>query len=173
MPAQIKLLTELLTADSRAAIDGWVAKYPPERKLSAVMAALDIAQDQNGGWLSQDLMDAVAEYLELAPIAVYEVATFYSMYDRSEVGKHKINVCTNISCQLCGSDQVMQHLQQRLGIKAGETTEDGLITLREVECLAACGAAPMMQIDKTYHENLTTEGIDKLLATLGWSDANG
>ena len=166
-------LTDLLTADSRAAIDGWVAKYPPERKLSAVMAALDIAQDQNGGWLTQDLMDAVAEYLELAPIAVYEVATFYSMYDRSEVGKHKINVCTNISCQLCGSDKVMRQLQERLGIKAGETTRDGLITLREVECLAACGAAPMMQIDKTYHENLTSETIDKLLDGLGWSDANG
>lgn len=166
-------LTELLTAESRAAIDGWVAKYPPDRKLSAVMAALSIAQDQNGGWLSQELMDAVAEYLELAPIAVYEVATFYSMYDRSEVGKHKINVCTNISCQLCGSDEVMQQLQDRLGIKAGETTPDGLITLREVECLAACGAAPMMQIDKTYHENLTPETIDKLLEGLGWSDANG
>jgi NADH-quinone oxidoreductase subunit E len=118
-------------------------------------------------------MDAVAEYLQLAPIAVYEVATFYSMYERSKVGKHKINVCTNISCQLCGSDKVMQHLQQRLGIKAGETTEDGLVTLREVECLAACGGAPMMQLDKTYHENLTIEGIDKLLAEMGWSDANG
>ena len=173
MAAQMKPLADLLTEDSRAAIDAWVAKYPPGRKLSAVMAALDIAQDQNGGWLSQELMDAVADYLDLAPIAVYEVATFYSMYDRSEVGKHKINVCTNISCQLCGSDKVMQHLQQRLGIKPGETTKDGLITLREVECLAACGAAPMMQVDKTYHENLTTGSIDKLLAALGWSDANG
>jgi NADH-quinone oxidoreductase subunit E len=130
-------LTDLLTPESQAGIDAWVAKYPPDRKLSAVMAALSIAQDQNGGWLSQGLMDAVAAYLELAPIAVYEVATFYSMYDRSEGGKHKINVCTNISCQLCGSAKVMEHLQQRLGIEAGETTEDGLISLREVECLAA------------------------------------
>ena len=172
MSASTESLTELLTQQSRDAIDGWVAKYPPERKLSAVMAALSIAQDQNGGWLSQDLMDAVAEYLDLAPIAVYEVATFYSMYDRAEVGKHKINVCTNISCQLCGSSEVMQQLQQRLGIKAGETTEDGLITLREVECLAACGAAPMMQVDKTYHENLTSESIDKILVKLGWSAGN-
>jgi len=172
MSASTESLTELLTQQSRDAIDVWVAKYPPERKLSAVMAALNIAQDQNGGWLSQQLMDAVAEYLELAPIAVYEVATFYSMYDRAEVGKHKINVCTNISCQLCGSSEVMQQLQQRLGIKAGETTEDGLITLREVECLAACGAAPMMQVDKTYHENLTSESIDKILVKLGWSAGN-
>jgi len=166
-------LIELLSPETRAAIDEWVAKYPPERKQSAVMAALTITQDQNGGWLSEELMNAVAEYLELAPIAVYEVATFYSMYDTKPVGKHKINVCTNISCQLCGSDKVMQQLQQRLGIKAGETTEDGLITLREVECLAACGAAPMMQIDKTYHENLTPESIDKLLDGLGWSVGNG
>ena len=173
MPAQMKAVADLLTADSRAAIDGWVAKYPPERKLSAVMAALSIVQDQNGGWLTLELMDAVAEYLELAPIAVYEVATFYSMYDRAEVGKHKINVCTNISCQLCGSSEVMQQLQDKLGIKAGETTPDGLITLREVECLAACGAAPMMQVDKTYHENLTPESIDKVLAEMGWSVGNG
>ena len=157
-----------LTAQSCIAIDHWVAKYPPERKQSAVIAALDIAQDQNGGWLTQDLMDAVAEYLELAPIAVYEVATFYSMYDRERVGEHKINVCTNISCQLCGSAGVMDHLQKTLGIKVGQTTDDGLITLREVECLAACGAAPMMQVDKTYHENLTPETIDGILKDLGW-----
>ena len=173
MSEAIDGLAPLLTNESREAIDTWVAKYPPEHKLSAVMAALSIVQDQNGGWLSRDLMDAVAEYLGQAPIAVYEVATFYSMYDRSEVGRHKINVCTNISCQLCGSGEVMRHLQQRLGIKAGETTEDGLITLREVECLAACGAAPMMQVDKTYHENLTPETIDGILSEMGWSVGNG
>ncbi len=166
-------LAELLTPESRAVIDGWVAKYPPEHKQSAVIAALDIAQEQNGGWLSQELMDAVAEYLEMAPILVYEVATFYSMYDREPVGEHKINVCTNISCQLCGSGEVMEQLQKTLGIKAGQTTEDGLVTLREVECLAACGAAPMMQVDKTYHENLTPEKIDGILKDLGWSVGNG
>lgn len=166
-------LIETLRPESRAAIDEWVAKYPPERKQSAVMAALTIAQDQNGGWLTQELLDAVAAYLGLAPIAVYEVATFYSMYDRQPVGRHKINVCTNISCQLCGSADVMAHLQRRLGIKAGETTGDGLVTLREVECLAACGAGPMMQVDKTYHENLTEDKVDQILAEIGWSGSNG
>jgi len=166
-------LIELLNPATREAIDEWVAKYPPERKQSAVMAALTITQDQNGGWLSEELMDAVAEYLDLAPIAVYEVATFYSMYDTKPVGKHKINVCTNISCQLCGSAGIMEHLQDRLGIKAGGTTDDGVITLREVECLAACGAGPMMQVDKTYHENLTLDKVDEVLVSLGWSGGNG
>jgi NADH-quinone oxidoreductase subunit E len=164
---------DLLNEETRGKIDHWISKFPVENKRSALIQALIAAQDQNGGWLTLELMDAVAEYLELAPIAVYEVATFYSMYDRAEVGKHKINVCTNISCQLCGSSEVMQQLQDKLGIKAGETTPDGLITLREVECLAACGAAPMMQVDKTYHENLTPESIDKVLAEMGWSVGNG
>jgi NADH-quinone oxidoreductase subunit E len=125
---------ELLTPASRAEIDTWIAKYPVERKPSAVMAALRIAQDQNGGWLTTELMDAVAAYLEMAPIAVYEVATFYSMYQLEPVGRHRINVCTNISCLLRGSEEVVEHLQTRLGIKLGETTADGRYTLKEVEC---------------------------------------
>jgi len=156
----------LLSPESRAQIDGWVAKYPPDRKSSAVMAALTIAQDQNGGWLTNELMDAVAEYLEMPPIAVYEVATFYSMYELKPVGRHKICVCTNISCLLCGSDEIVGHLKQKLGIGFGETTPDGKFSLKEVECLAACAGAPMMLIGKTYYENLTAAKIDEILAGL-------
>jgi NADH-quinone oxidoreductase subunit E len=154
---------ELLTPASRAEIDTWVAKYPPERKQSAVMAALRIAQDQNGGWLTNELMDAVAAYLEMAPIAVYEVATFYSMYQLEPVGRHRINVCTNISCLLRGSDEVVAHLQQRLGVKLGETTADGRFTLKEVECLGACVNAPVAQIARQYYEQLTPELIDRII----------
>lgn len=153
----------LLSADSRADIDRWIAKYPPERKQSAVMAALRIAQEQNGGWLTNELIDAVAEYLEMEPIAAYEVASFYSMYELKPVGRHKICVCTNISCMLCGSDGVVSHLENRLGIKMGQTTSDGRFTLKEVECLGACVNAPMFQIGTDYHENLTPETIDAIL----------
>ncbi|MFO7592684.1 MAG: NADH-quinone oxidoreductase subunit NuoE [Pseudomonadota bacterium] len=156
----------LLNDASRADIDHWVSKYPPEKKQSAVMAALRIAQEQNGGWLSNDLIEAVADYLQMEPIAAYEVATFYSMYELSPVGRHKINICTNISCMLRGSDEVVSHLENRLGIKLGETTEDGRYTLKEVECLGACVNAPMFSIDKTYYENLTPETIDKILDSL-------
>ena len=155
--------THLLNKASRTDIDRWVAKYPAERKSSAVMAALRIAQEQNAGHLSNDLIEAVAEYLEMEAIAAYEVATFYSMYERDPVGRHKICVCTNISCMLCGSDEVVEHLQNRLGIKLGETSEDGRFTLKEVECLGACVDAPMFEVAKTYHGKLTPEKIDKIL----------
>jgi len=150
----------------RTEIDAWIAKYPPEQKQSAVMGALSIVQEANGGYLTTELMDAVAEYLEMAPIAVYEVATFYSMYELKPVGKHKICVCTNVSCMLCGSDDIVAHLKQKLNIGFGETTTDKKFTLKEVECLGACGGAPMMQIGKTYYENLTSEKIDDILAKL-------
>ncbi|GAB6039559.1 NADH-quinone oxidoreductase subunit NuoE [Endothiovibrio diazotrophicus] len=153
----------LLNDASRADIDRWVAKYPPEQKQSAVMAALRIAQEQNGGHLTRELMDAVAEYLEMAPIAVYEVATFYSMYEHKPVGKHKICVCTNISCLLRGSEEVMDHLEKKLGVKPGEVTADGKFSFKEVECLGACGHAPMMSVGTEYHENLTGEKIDAIL----------
>lgn len=156
----------LITPESCAAIDQWVAKYPADRKNSAVMGALRIVQEQNGGWLTTELMDAIADYLEMQPIAVYEVATFYSMYEHKPVGKHKICVCTNVSCMLCGSDKVVEHLENRLGIKMGQTTEDGKFTLKEVECLGACVDAPMMQIGQTYHEKLTPESIDEILGSL-------
>jgi NADH-quinone oxidoreductase subunit E len=156
----------LITDASRAEIDTWVAKYPEDRKESACMPALRILQDQNGGWLTNDLMDAVAEYLDMPAIAVYEVATFYSMYELKPVGRHKICVCTNISCLLCGSDDVVKHLNEKLGIKFGEITEDGKFSLKEVECLGACGGSPMMQIGHDYHENLTPEKIDAILDSL-------
>jgi len=155
--------TELLSAASRADIDRWVAKYPVDRKQSAVMAALRIAQEQNGGHLTNELMDAVAEYLEMPAIAVYEVATFYSMYEHKPVGKHKVCVCTNVSCMLRGSDEVMAHLEKRLGVKKGEVTADGKFSFKEVECLGACGGAPMMSVGTEYHENLTPEKIDAIL----------
>jgi len=157
---------DLITAESKADIDKWVAKYPADKKESAVMAALRIVQDQNAGFLTNELIDAVAEYLGMPAIAVYEVATFYSMYERDPVGKHKICVCTNISCMLCGSDEVVSHLENKLGIKLGETTEDGKFTLKEVECLGACVNAPMLQLGREYHEKLTPEKLDKLLDSL-------
>ena len=159
-------VNDLISAESRAEIDKWIAKYPADKKPSAVMAALRIVQDANGGYLTTELMDAVAEYLEMPSISVYEVATFYSMYELSPVGKHKICVCTNISCMLCGSDEVVAHLRKRLGVGLGETTPDGRITLKEVECLGACVDAPMCQIGEHYHAKLTPEKIDAILDQL-------
>jgi len=158
--------TDLISRESQAEIDQWVAKYPVDSKRSAVMAALRIVQDQNGGWLTSDLIDAVANYLEMPSIAVYEVATFYSMYELAPVGRHKICLCTNVSCMICGSDDILGYLQKKLGIGFGETTDDGRFTLKEVECLGACGGAPMMQIHNKYYENLTPERIDEILAVL-------
>jgi len=149
-----------------AEIDKYVAKYPAEQKQSAVMAALHVVQDASGGSLTTELMDAVADYLEMPAIAVYEVATFYSMYELKSVGKHKISICTNISCLLCGSDKIVNHLNDKLGIKFGQTSSDGQFTLKEVECLGACGGAPMFQIGKTYYENLTAEKVDQILDSL-------
>lgn len=156
----------MISDESRAEIDRWIEKYPPDQKRSAVMAALRIVQDQNNGFLTTDLMDSVAEYLAMPPVAVYEVATFYSMYELQPVGKHKICVCTNISCMLCGSDTIVGHLSNRLGIGLGETTADGRFTLKEVECLGACVEAPMFQIGDTYYGDLTPEKIDKILDNL-------
>jgi len=157
---------DLISAESKADIDNWVAKYPADKKESAVMAALRIVQDQNSGFLTNELIDAVAEYLDMPAIAVYEVATFYSMYERDPVGKHKLCICTNISCMLCGSDEVVSHLEKKLGIKLGETTADGKFTLKEVECLGACVNAPMLQLGREYHEKLTPEKLDKLIDSL-------
>ena len=158
---------ELLTPETREGIDRALEKYPADRRRqSAIMPALTLAQDQNGGWLTTELMDAVAAYLEVPPIAVYEVATFYSMYEHKPVGRHKICVCTNVSCQLCGSSEIVDHLKQRLGVDFGEVTEDGLFSLKEVECLAACGGAPMMQVGREYYENLTPRRVDEILEQL-------
>ncbi|WP_029135001.1 NAD(P)H-dependent oxidoreductase subunit E [Sedimenticola selenatireducens] len=154
---------QLFPAEIRAEIDTWVAKYPEGWQQSAVMAALRIVQDDNGGYLTQELMDKVAAYLDMPPIAVYEVATFYSMYEHKKVGKHKVCVCTNVSCMINGSDKLVDHMEKRLGITLGQTTEDGRFTLKEVECLGACGGAPMFQIGTKYYENLTPELVDSIL----------
>jgi NADH-quinone oxidoreductase subunit E len=157
---------DLISESSRTQIDAWIAKYPADQKQSAVMPALTIMQEANGGWLTTDLMDAVAEYLQMPPIAVYEVASFYSMYEHKPVGRHKICVCTNISCLLRGSEDVVNHLENKLGIKMGQTTQDGKFTLKVVECLGACVGAPMFQIGKDYYEHLTPEKIDSILDSL-------
>lgn len=165
-PVQATSKATLLTDDSRAGIDRWIAKYPADQKQAAVMGALNIVQRQNGGWLTTELMDAVAAYLEMPPIAVYEVATFYTMYDLKPVGRHKIYVCTNISCMLCGSGVIVEHLEKKLDVKLGETTADGKFTVKEAECLAACGGGPMFMLDDEYHENLTPDKVDAILAKL-------
>lgn len=159
-------MTVILSYQTKQAIDAWLTKYPPEQRQSAVIFALKLVQAENGGWLTEDLMDAVAAYLRMPKIAVYEVASFYTLFDLKPVGRHKVCVCTNIACQLNNSSEVVQHLKSRLGIKVGETTADGLFTLKEVECLAACGVAPVMQIGDVYYENLTPEKIDTILAKL-------
>ncbi len=165
MSANMKSTDVILTDAIRAEIDRWVAKYPPGRQSSAVMAALRIVQEHHG-WLTPERVEAVANYLDMPAIAAMEVATFYSMYDLKPVGRHKICVCTNICCLLNGSERVIEHLEKKLGIKVGETTADGKLTLKEVECLGACVNAPMMQIGREYHENLTPEKIDQILGGL-------
>ena len=156
----------LLTDETRQAIDHWLAKFPegPEGRRSALIQSLYAAQKQNGGWLSSELMDAVADYLELPPVWAYEVANFYSMLETEPVGRHSISICTNISCMLCGADQVVEQVEKKLGIKMGQSTPDGRIFLKvEEECVAACVGAPMMIVDGHYHENLTPEKIDAIL----------
>jgi NADH-quinone oxidoreductase subunit E len=157
---------ELFSDSLREKLDLWVAKYPAGQEQSALIPCLHILQDANGGWLSQAIMDALASYLSVPAISVYEVATFYTMFELEPVGKHKISVCTNISCMLCGSEELMDHLQSKLNIKPGQTTDDGLFTLKEVECLGACVGAPMLLLDKQYHEHLTPEKIDQILQGL-------
>jgi NADH-quinone oxidoreductase subunit E len=156
--------SDLLTATSKAHIDAWLKKFPDDRKQSAVLAALQAAQEQNDGWLTRDLMDAVADYLDMPQILVYEVGTFYSMLELEPVGRNMVAVCTNISCMLCGSDSIVEHVENKLGIKLGETTPDGRITLKlEEECLAACSNGPMMTVNGHYHEKLTPEKVDAIL----------
>lgn len=166
--------TEIITLSeaTRAKIDEWLKKYPADQKRSGVLYALRIVQEENGGWLTTELMNAVADYLSIPRIAAYEVATFYSMYDLKPVGKVKVKVCTSISCMLRGSDKLISHLRDRLGINIGETTPDGLFTLTGAECLAACGGAPALQIDdREYIENVTPEKIDLVLDSIQEQEA--
>ncbi len=156
-----------LSEHVRKGIDHWIKKFPDGRQRSAVIEALRAVQHENQGYLTPELMDAVADYLDLPPIQVYEVATFYSMFETKPVGRHSISVCTNISCMLRGSGEIVEHLEQKLGINTGESTDDGKFYLkREEECLAACCGAPMMMVDHHYYENLTPAKVDALLERL-------
>lgn len=161
---------KILSEHLRAEIDRWVARFPEGRQRSAVIAALHAAQHENHGFLTPELMDAVAGYLRLPPVQVYEVAAFYSMFETKPVGRHSISVCTNISCMLRGGEAILAHLEKKLGVKVGESTPDGRFYLkREEECLAACCGAPMMMVDHKYHENLTPAKVDEILDTVGKS----
>ena len=158
---------ERLSAHVREEIDHWVKKFPEGRQRSAIIGALQSVQHENDGYLTPELMDAVADYLALPPIQVYEIATFYSMFETTPVGRHSISVCTNISCMLRGSDEIVEHLEKKFEIKTGESTADGKFYLkREEECLAACCGAPMMMVDHEYYENLTPEKVDAVLEKL-------
>ncbi len=157
----------LLTDETKTTIDYWLQKYPHEQRRSAVLGALHAVQDQNVGWISMELMAAVSEYLDIPLVWVREAAEFYSMFHTQPVGRHKISICTNISCMLRGSEKIVQYAENKLGIKLGGTTEDGRITLvKEEECVAACIGAPMMIVDGHYHENLTEQSIDEILGGL-------
>ncbi len=158
--------SSLLSRSARECIDKWILRYPPEHKRSGVFEALRVVQEENGGSLTTDLMEAVADYLGMPHIAVYEVVTFYSMYFLQPMGRHVVDVCTNISCGLNGAGEVVEHLKKKLGIDFNETTADGKFTLREVECLGACVGAPACQIGKKYYENLTPTSVDKILEEL-------
>jgi len=140
-----------------------IARYPEGRHKSALLPVLHLAQQEFGGWLSTEAMDYVAGLLQLQPIEVYEVATFYSMYNLQPVGKHLLEVCQTGPCMLNGSEAIVAHIYERLGIRPGQTTPDGLFTLKTVECLGACGYAPMLQHGKNYREHLTREKIDALI----------
>ena len=155
-----------LSKQVKADIDYWLKKFPETHRQSALLAALHIVQDAHEGYLSDALLEAVANYIGISKIAVLEVASFYMMYDLKPTGKYKLYVCTNISCQLRGSDEIMHHLESTLKVKPGQTTKDGLFTLKEFECLGACTGAPMMQVNKDYYENLTPQKIDTILSDL-------
>lgn len=157
----------VLSDQVQAEVDRWIAKFPQGRQRSAVIAALHAVQHENGGFVTPELMDAVANYLDLPAVQVYEVATFYSMIETRPVGRHSISVCTNISCMLRGSHEIVSHIERKLGIETGESTPDGKIYLkREEECLAACCGAPMMMVGHTYHEDLTPAKVDAILDAL-------
>ena len=158
---------QLLSAETAREIDHWVAKFPPGRQRSACLAALRAAQEQNHGYLTADLMDAVAEYLKLPPVQVYEVASFYSMYVTHPCGRHHVSICTNISCMLNGAEALVAQAEKKLGIRLNESTADGRIYLkREEECLGACTGSPMMMVDHVFHEHLTPEKVAAILDEL-------
>lgn len=147
-------------------LEWWLAKYPKDQRQSAVIPGLHLLQDENEGYLTVELMDQLAEYLDMPKVAVYEVSKFYGMYEHEKIGKHKLNICTNIACMLRGSKEIIKHIENKLDIKMGQSTHDGKFTLRAVECQGACCGAPMLEVGKQFHENLTIEKVDKLLEGL-------
>jgi NADH-quinone oxidoreductase subunit E len=156
----------MLSAESLKRIDREIAKYPADQKQSAVMSALAIAQDEKG-WLANETMNFIAEYLGMPPIAVYEVATFYNMYNLEPIGKYKITVCTNLPCALSGSNDTAAYLKQKLGIDFNQTTSDGKFTLKEGECFGACGDAPVLLVNnRRMCSFMSNEMVDKLLEEL-------
>jgi NADH-quinone oxidoreductase subunit E len=155
---------ERLSDHVKGEIDDWKQRFPEERQRSAVIGALHAVQHENNGYLTAELMNAVADYLDLPTIYVYEVATFYSMFQTQPVGRHNVAICTNVSCMLRGADEIVDHVEKKLGVMLGESTTDGRIYLkREEECLAACCGAPMMMVNHKYHENLTIDAVDEIL----------
>ena len=156
--------TVLLSDHVKEEIEHWKTRFPEDRQRSAVIAALHAVQHENQGYLTPELMNAVAEYLDLPAIQVYEVGSFYSMFQTRPVGRNDVAICTNVSCMLRGAEEIVEHVETKLGIKTGESTPDGRVFLKqEEECLAACCGAPMMMVNHEYHENLTKEMVDKIL----------
>ena len=156
-------MTEL-SVHAREEIDELLSHFPADKKKSALLGALNVVQHENKGFLTEELMSAVADYLDLAKIEVYEVASFYSMYELKPVARNNVAICTNICCMLMGSQTIVDHVEKKLNIKTGESTEDGRIYLKkEEECLAACAGGPMMQVNHVYFENLTPEKVDEIL----------
>jgi NADH-quinone oxidoreductase subunit E len=156
----------MLSTESLKKLEREIAKYPPEQKRSAVMSALVIAQDEHG-WLSPEVMDFVANYLGMPPVAVYEAATFYTMYNLKKLGRHKLTICTNLPCGLQGALEAADHLQEKLGIGFNETTADGRFTLKEGECMGACAMAPVVLVNnKKMHDYMTHEKLDQLIESL-------
>jgi len=148
----------------RQEIEHWKARFPEDRQRSAVISALHAVQHENHGYVTAEQMNAIAEYLELPSIQVYEVATFYSMFQTREVGRNEVAICTNVSCMLRGADDLVEHVEKKLGVKLGESTADGKIFLKkEEECIAACCGAPAMMVNHKYYENLTTAMLDEIL----------
>jgi NADH-quinone oxidoreductase subunit E len=158
---------DLISPEVKKNMERILKHFPSDQKRSGVVEMLLQLQKQNGGYLTENLMLATAEYLDLQPIQVYEIATFYDMYELKLIGKHKISICTNVSCMLAGSQEIVKQFENRLGIKMGETTKDGCFTLREVECLASCASAPVCQVDdENYIENLNVEKVNQLIEKL-------
>ncbi|MCG6936558.1 MAG: NAD(P)H-dependent oxidoreductase subunit E [Gammaproteobacteria bacterium] len=167
MADAIEIEMTQLSPRARAEIDELLSHFPADQKKSALLGALSVVQHENNGYLTEELMTLVADYLGLAKIEVYEVASFYSMYELKPVARNNVAICTNISCMLSGSQSIVDFVEDKLGIKIGESTADGRIYLKkEEECLAACAGGPMMQVNHVYYENLTPEKVEKILDSL-------